>query len=162
MDNLWPDFSLLPEKKAPVVLLREQASLLGERTQNIVVGQVEKAKSNYLIVNGKHKSFPFVYSFFIISQALDNYQYKLFTIGHDIDLFPVVFQVDDEIEDELFKDDTAFKGDTAAIDFSEPLKEKDKDIIVSNEGDFLRILGKIFSSTKTIKIVHAILAQVRS
>ena len=42
MENLWPDDITVMGKKAPVTILREQASMLGEKTKNIVIGQVQE------------------------------------------------------------------------------------------------------------------------
>ncbi len=43
MENLWPENLTVTGTKAPVIILREQASLLGEATQNIVEAEVKNA-----------------------------------------------------------------------------------------------------------------------
>ncbi len=45
MNDLWPNDFKIDDIKAPVTLLREQASLLGQKTQNIVEAQVRSLET---------------------------------------------------------------------------------------------------------------------
>jgi hypothetical protein len=141
MVDLWPDLMLLPDKKAPVVLLREQAGLLSDKTNGLILGQVDKSKSNAVRVGGKLKIVEFCYKFYLVAPALDNYRYKLFEIGHDIGLYPVGFNIEDEIKKEI------------SPDGSEPLAK--------DEREYLEILKKIFNCSKTKTIIFAILSQLK-
>lgn len=79
--DLWPvDISTLPDLRTPVSILREQASLLGEKTDNLVEAEVRSQGD---------KSSQFVHSFFLVAPALDNYRYRLFDVTHKVDLYPV-------------------------------------------------------------------------
>jgi hypothetical protein len=66
---------------APVVILKEQASLLGQRTQNLVEARVLPGQSR--------NNSGFVYYFELVAPALDNYRYQLFEISHGVEFYPV-------------------------------------------------------------------------
>jgi len=131
MENLWPRNLTVTQRKAPVTILREQASLLGEATQNIVKGTV---------ISSQNSNTEFRYAFLIVAPSLGNYQYKLFTISHGIDLYPVIIIPDEEIKDEL---------DIGSED----------GIAAGSEAEFIKILKAIFHSKRTVSIVQAIVAQ---
>jgi hypothetical protein len=78
--------------RTPASILREQASLLGSKTSNLIEGKVESR------VAGSS----FNHSFNLVVPALDNYSYELFQISHDINLYPVHvgFQYDVDLENE--------------------------------------------------------------
>lgn len=78
--DFWPsDINVLPDLQTPVSILREQASLLGEKTNNLVEAEVRSQGD---------KSSQFVHTFFLVAPALDNYRYPLFTVTHKVDLYP--------------------------------------------------------------------------
>lgn len=160
MDNLWPkiETSLL---KTPVAILKEQASLLGANTQNLVIAEVdslpiydtkipEKTKSlpevfnqmNSVVFGTKsfHPSAIFRFAFHLVAPALNHYRYQLFFIGYGIDFYPVFFRLDSDIQNELVEDE-------------------DQDVIANTEEEFLAILKAIFNSEKTLRVMRAILAQ---
>lgn len=83
----------------------------------------------------------FYYDFYLIGPVLDGYRYKLFTIGNSIDLYPVVFFLDDEIRSELLNE------------------ESGKRIVAESEEEFMEILRRILNSKKTVRVINAILAQ---
>jgi len=65
--------------RTPVSILREQASLLGAKTNHVIEGKVE----SYVSENKFYHSFKFVVP------ALDNYSYELFLISHGFNPYPV-------------------------------------------------------------------------
>ncbi len=79
--DLWPDDIGHSKLIAPVAILRRQASLLGEKTKNIVKGDVT---SHFDQQRGA-----FSYSFLLVAPALDNYRYKLFSIYHKVLFYPL-------------------------------------------------------------------------
>jgi hypothetical protein len=94
--NLWPEDIAVTDDVAPVTILKEQASLLGQRTQNIVEAYVIKPKY------ATHRDPPFRYNFYLMAPALD-YRYQLFTITHGLEFYPVSITFEDltvEIADE--------------------------------------------------------------
>jgi hypothetical protein len=76
--DLWGDIQ--PSAvRTPVAILREQAALLGNKTQNMV-----EAKVLTFISDGE-----FHHSFKLVVPALDNYTYNLFVVHHGPNLYPV-------------------------------------------------------------------------
>lgn len=87
--NLWPEDIAVTDVVPPVAILKEQASLLGKRTQNLVEARV--------IQGGSHSParYPFYYYFQLIAPALDNYRYNLFSISHGVQFYPVRIEFED-------------------------------------------------------------------
>jgi hypothetical protein len=61
-------------------ILREQAALLGPKTQNMI-----EAKVHTSVEYGD-----FYHTFMLVVPALDNYTYQLFRLRHGIELYPLV------------------------------------------------------------------------
>jgi hypothetical protein len=83
--DLWPDdIAVVGDLKPPLVILREQASLLGSKTNNLVEGRVvtNPAQSGY-----------FRHSFIVDSPALA-YTYTLFHVSHPPELYPALITDD--------------------------------------------------------------------
>ena len=85
--NLWPVDIGRSDVIAPVSILREQASLLGEQTRNVLTARV---------VQGESFDDRFNYSFVLVAPALANYRYYLFSVSHGVIFYPLVIQFDDE------------------------------------------------------------------
>lgn len=79
--NLWPQdlFTAVDIQRTPLALLREQATLLGENTNNLVEAKV--------VTNTEGASF--VQYFNLVSPILKNYTYQLFHLVHPIDGYPL-------------------------------------------------------------------------
>ncbi len=137
MSDLWPNDLQLSGIKAPVAILKEQASLLGEKTKNIAVATVET------VVSLLDAGF-FAYYFFIVAPTLHNYRYRLFTITHGISLYPVKFDLDSSIEQEMLK--------TLFLEEHQPIE-------AINQEDFTHKLRLILQAEKTKDIIRAIIAQ---
>src|SRR5207245_10794398 len=75
--NLWPPDFGQEETLAPVAILRQQGSALGERTQNIVVGRV----NTYGTPEG------FRHDFLLVCSPLA-YSIHLFMVEHSLDFYP--------------------------------------------------------------------------
>ena len=78
--DLWGDLTTSAQVRTPLAILREQASLLGKKTQNLVEASVQTS-----ILPGQR----FVHSFNLVVPALSNYSYSLFVVKHGIELYPV-------------------------------------------------------------------------
>jgi hypothetical protein len=78
-ENLWGDLPTSPEIKPPVTILREQATILSEATNKILIGDVNVTKDGPL----------FRSQLYIQAPALDNYVYVVLTVQHDIMLYPL-------------------------------------------------------------------------
>jgi hypothetical protein len=76
--DLWPPEVGTTTIVPPLAILRRQAVILGERTQNLIEGQVET------LTQGER----FRQRFYIVAPSLD-YKYLLFEIQHDVIGYPV-------------------------------------------------------------------------
>jgi hypothetical protein len=65
--------------RTPLGILREQAALLGEKTNGVIEATVDTT-----VFLGE-----FRHSFTLVVPALDDYRYALFSVRHGIDLYPV-------------------------------------------------------------------------
>ena len=117
------------------MILKEQASILGQRTGNLVKAEVRQNHAS-----GK----TFTFHFLIVAPPLDNYIYKLFEISYNIEFYPLRIKVDTAILKELNPERAA-----------DPL-----DLEVESEEKFMEILKKIFKSEKTRQVIDSLLAMM--
>jgi hypothetical protein len=66
--------------RTPVAILREQAALLGPKTQNVVEAKVQTQAQPGGI---------FIHIFDLVVPALDSYTYRLFSVSHPMGLYPM-------------------------------------------------------------------------
>jgi len=101
--DLWPENLTTNRIKSPVTILKEQAALLGQKTRNVVQAQVRSIKSAYpgYQETPAEEETKLRYEFCILAPALGNYRYKLFTVFHNVDLYPAVFCLDEGIAGEM-------------------------------------------------------------
>ena len=141
MENLWPEDITVVETKAPVTILKEQASLISRQTKGIVEGEVTQ-------IPDPLGDQPFGYGFHLKAPALGDYRYLLLSIVHDVTMYPILIRPDESTLAEL-------RGRKTLKEFSvDP-----RGIVAQNEGEFLKILSLVFSSSRTKRVVRAILAQ---
>lgn len=77
--DFWGDIGGA-ELRTPVTIMREQAALLGAKTQNVIEARVKTDS----LGDGW-----FVHRFTLIVPSMDNYAYELFSVQHPVDLYPV-------------------------------------------------------------------------
>jgi hypothetical protein len=75
-DDLWGELPDVEKIKTPFVILKEQAELLTEKTNGLLVGEVTQDD--------------FLYLFNIIVPTLNNYSYNLLRVSSDIDIYPLL------------------------------------------------------------------------
>lgn len=127
--DLWPDEISTGQIKAPIAVLREQATALGRKTQNVVVAEIEQSGANY----GRQIALTFV----LKAPALGDYRFKLFQVTYDpAELYPLFIE--------------------SEVPLSE---NKDDRLKADNEHDLLAALKQIFSAPKTVRAIQAIRAQ---
>lgn len=77
--DLWGGFEPA-EVRTPLSILRQQAALLGDKTNHLVEARVNT-----------HTSGPYInHAFNLVVPALEDYTYQLFQMSHGIELYPVV------------------------------------------------------------------------
>lgn len=143
MLDLWPEHLRSRRGQAPVAILREQATLLEKKTQNVIVGIIKPSYLPRVAVREKYGTDEdlFMYDFVLEVPLLDNYHYNLFTIFHGIDLYPVIINTDEAIKRELSGNIYNFTAD--------------------NEAEFLDLLKRIFNAGRTVTIINSLLSQIK-
>jgi hypothetical protein len=142
-EDLWPDFKK-NEIQSPISILKEQSTTLANKTNNLVEGQIVDTRDP--------DSLKLEYAFFILAPALGGYRYKLFSISHDIRMYPLSVHLETELYAQIAPAEYAKKGKTANL-YPEFV------ISVQNQDEFKALLKLIFFAKKTIDIVSAILVQ---
>lgn len=114
MIDLWPDLVFDVDIVTPVGILKEQAALLGPKTNNVVQAGV---RSVYI-----ENDFSFRFDLYCL--ALD-YRYALFTISYPVELFPVtlVFNDVNAKKDSVIETETAFRDSLRIIFASEKTRK---------------------------------------
>jgi hypothetical protein len=157
MINLWPEITEVSEVTPPVTILDQQALMLGNMTKNILLAEVKTEE---------RESHEFSYGLYIIAPVLDNYRYRLLTVWHNIDLYPVIVMVEKDIHNEIhrnFEDKQVFSP-WAMKEWELPGWAQSEDqapdsFQVDSESEFLDILKAILGASKTKRIISALLAQ---
>lgn len=85
-EDFWPEEIGAATEITPVLVLKEQAALLGRRTKNLVEAKVATS------ITGRH----FNHSLSLRVPTLGDYQFRLLSIAHGISIFPV--EILDELE----------------------------------------------------------------
>jgi len=131
--DLWPtEIGAETSIVTPLAILRNAASQLGERTQQLIIGDV----SQEVIYGSK-----FRLHFFIEAPTLDHYRVKLFSVEHDIDgFYPCI-------------------GRFSPGKIGHP---NDADVELASEKDLQDWLKSVFSAPRTMKLVNTLLQQLRS
>ncbi|SPE30838.1 hypothetical protein SBA3_1700005 [Candidatus Sulfopaludibacter sp. SbA3] len=87
--DFWGDIAPA-QVRTPVAIMKEQAALLGKKTQNVVEGRVASA------VHAQQ----FVHRFHLVVPALDGYTYELFRVAQEIDIYPLITDEGTRLENE--------------------------------------------------------------
>jgi hypothetical protein len=136
MGSLWPDDLSAETQKPPTILLMEQAAYLKNHTNSMITADVIKRTAT------NPTPGIFNYSFVLIAPALGGYSFSLFNIDHPVELYPVKIIVDEKMR--------------AALPEIFP---KQRTIDVQTEEEFLKVVGEIFNSERTKKIITGLISQ---
>jgi hypothetical protein len=130
--DLWGDLSLEENIRTPVTILREQAALLGQKTNNILEGEVSVERA----APKPHEQF--LASFFIVAPLLNKYRYQLLSVQYPlVKMYPLVI-----------------------FDYnSEDSPEK---IACEDEASFVQALGRIFIQPEVKKVLSSLISQSRA
>jgi hypothetical protein len=77
--NLWGDLPTGEDIRPPVLVLREQAGILGRATKGVLEG----------LVTTSREDDDFELELRIVAPALDRYQYTVLRVYHGVELYPV-------------------------------------------------------------------------
>ncbi|MGH7901353.1 MAG: hypothetical protein ACRENZ_06400 [Thermodesulfobacteriota bacterium] len=134
MTDLWPADLIIREYRTPLKILREQASLLSEKTGNVLIAKVD---SEVDATSDSNKLFKT--RFGIKAPLLGSYSFALFISYHGIESYPITISPDSEIGNEVF-------GGSSSIE-------------VVDERQLMDVLRQIFNSNRAKKIINALVAQ---
>lgn len=142
MPDLWPEIGV-PNIRTPVSVLREQASLLGAKTNNVLEGDVTKVDGavHWAV------SWEFIYVFHIVAPLLKDFRYRLLSIAHRIDMYPLRVRLSEELVREITDAGAPFIFNSYYVAETE------------NEEAFMELIRLTLNSAKTMKIIHSLLAQ---
>ena len=142
--DLWPAEIGVSTMVAPVAILREQAALLSEKTQGIVIGEVDPVRGAMenarRVLTGQATpegsssvSGRIEHAFRIRVPALGDYRYELLRVIHDYQLYPLTLV--------YYPADEAFS--------------------LTSQDEFIAELTALLGREETLNIVHSLLAQVQ-
>jgi hypothetical protein len=122
--NLWGSLPNVDGVRPPYALLKEQADHLREMTQGLLYGEIsQRTLTSY-----------FILTFGVKAPALNNYFYELFTVTHDIDLYPARIETPDG-----------------------SVRAETKDEI-----ELTKVIADILKSSKTQRVIAGLLAQLKA
>ena len=114
-EDLWGDLPKPDTMVKPGTLLREQASLLGSKTQNIVEAYVESFATKRKNRVGLRMS--------IRCAAVDNYEFQVLTIDHDLlTIYPISLTSAMDMVNYEIQDEEQFRSALRQIFSSEKLR----------------------------------------
>jgi hypothetical protein len=110
MEDLWPDDLGTLEEPPPVTFLREQATLLGRKMQNVVEAEIDSdveygidvqrsvVMSKFIAEERLTTSDYAVHRFLLIAPALSGYRYLLFRVYHRVaQFYPLAIDHDGQL-----------------------------------------------------------------
>jgi len=80
-ENLWGEIPKKGNLRTPIAILREQATLLGQATNNVLQGDVSMGRDTF--------GPEFQISLSIVAPALDDYRIFLVRVTHELMLYPL-------------------------------------------------------------------------
>jgi len=104
-DDLWPANIADSNLTTPVTILKEQAALLGEKTRQLVKGEVVTQTTGSLL-----------FHYFYIAAPTLNYRFELFNVSHSVNFYPLVMR---------------YLNHTTSLHSEDAFKEKLKEILAS-------------------------------
>ncbi|MCS4324026.1 hypothetical protein N1207_11000 [Bacillus subtilis] len=129
--NLWPEFSASSTKSAKEIL-EKQAEFLPEQTNNLLYAEIPAIDMD----NFTRYDYDLGYQFLIRSKLMDRYRFEMFSIYHNIVLYPVFVRLDRDIKTEL---------------------DYEGSIHIHSEEEFVEFLRKVFSSSKVKNVIGSLM-----
>lgn len=132
MKNLWPEnIEELEGFETPKSVLESQSTYLSKATYGEVYASVDERFD-------KFSNATFIFEFNIRGKYLDTYKFTAFTIEHDIQIYPLTIQFDEDIAKEV-----------GADPFTNGLK-------IKNPEEFEKTLVGVFKSKKMENVIKSI------
>lgn len=160
-DNLWGDFNI--EKiETPKSILEQQGDFLTKGTKRKIYGCVNSIEDANLkksmYVNDKKQ---FNYEFNLKSDYIPDYSYKLLSIHHDIEIYPLFI----ELPESIYKEVEVNMMFTADCCSSEQYKKDHNTVVIRNNtivvdtiDGFKAVLKLILQSEKVKNILVSLIS----
>jgi hypothetical protein len=147
--NLWGELPNIETIRTPYTILKEQASILSEITNGLLIGEV---------INNQNNKY-FVKTLRIKAPSLNNYTYSVVEVQHLIQLYPVFVK---NLTSAPITKATALI-DSLRVDLRHPgLLEDQGYKKYSSEEEFENALGQILSSKEVKQVISGLLAQIHA
>lgn len=153
--DFWPDEIAVTSVVTPIAILKEQAALLGEKTKGLVLGEVEsEQEQGEEVVEDYLKeplgsSAPIIqkHTLYLVTPALDNYQYSLLSVKHDFELYPCEVCYHPKPED---------------LQISRDEFDDSTDFNPRSEDEFVEWLEQALSQRETRRIIRALIERAQN
>lgn len=132
--NLWPNFNELDEVETPKQILDEQGIWLSKGTNEVVYGVCKELDPTTTL--GRRDS-GFKLAFYICGKHLENYEYLVFTLHHDIIFYPLTLTLDGALASEM---------------------QKERQIKIEGQEEFNQLLRTIFNTKRIRSVLSAIIS----
>ena len=147
--NLWGELPKPETIRTPYTILKEQASILSEITNGLLLGEV--------INNQKDKFFVLILR--IKAPSLNNYTYSVVEVQHSIKLYPAFVK---NLTSDPITNATDFINSLRVDLRHSGLLEEQGYKKYSSEEEFEKALGQILSSREVKQVISALLAQIHA
>lgn len=143
MDNLWGEINT-EKVVTPKSILEEQAKYLREATKKLLYADTER---DIITEKSMQDSEYLVYDFLIKGKYMENFSYKLLSITHPIDLYPVIITLDKKTFKEIEKLVPDYKPYSNA-----------NTVTVNTQGQYITVLRLILQSERVKNLIKGILS----
>ncbi|MBD2016549.1 hypothetical protein H6F96_21575 [Microcoleus sp. FACHB-53] len=152
--NLWGELPKPETIRTPYTLLKEQASILSEITNGLLIGEV---------INDQRDKF-FVNILRIKAPSINNYTYSVVQVQYPIQLYPVFVKNLTSDKFNNLEKNLMNAANNPLIGFVDPggLLVQQGYNKYSSEEEFENALGEILSSEEVKQVISALLAQIHA
>jgi len=129
--NLWGEIPTKGDLRTPIAVLREQAGLLGQATNNVLQGEATIGRDQGFRGVFSGRPHDFVIALFIVAPALDFYRIAILEVLHNVEIYPLTVRN----------------------------LTNDNELECPDETSFLNAIKDILSSDEIHRIIQALLSQ---
>ena len=97
--DLWPELDKINSVETPKKILEKQAEYLSKKTNGVVYAICEEQTRNML--NEQVRQYDFKYDFSIASKNLEDYRFKVFSVYHNIILYPLLIVMGTQVANDI-------------------------------------------------------------
>lgn len=152
--NLWGELPKPETIRTPYTLLKEQASILSEITNGLLIGEVTNDQRDNFFVNILRIKAP----------SINNYTYSVVQVQYPIQLYPVFVKNLTSDKFNNLEKNLINAANNPLMGFVDPggLLVQQGYNKYSSEEEFENALGEILSSQEVKQVISALLAQIHA